>query len=271
MAGRVDGKVAVVTGGGSGIGRACALRFAEEGADVVIADINDAGGAESVRQVQALGRQAIFVSTNVVEEAACEAMAQVAVDQFGHVDILLAAAGGSGAPMDGADGDDRPRGFVDVGSGFVMNKPVKYWHHVIDVNLNGTMLSDRAVARRMIDGGIHGSIINVASSAAKIPSPGVADYCVAKAGVWMLTKVLARELGRYWIRVNAIGPGFTLTEGTSGFADDESRVQRLVKTQSLRRVGEPRDQADMALFLASGEADWVTGQLLHANGGVFTD
>jgi NAD(P)-dependent dehydrogenase (short-subunit alcohol dehydrogenase family) len=153
---------------------------------------------------------------------------------------------------------------------FIINKPVEYWEKVLAVNLTGVMLTNRAVAKKMVDGGVRGSIINIASGAAKIPLPGSADYCVSKAGVWMLTKVLALELASHGIRVNAIGPGFIETPMTATMREDEANVRRIVETTPLGRLGQPEDIANTALFLASDESSFWTGEILFPDGGLFT-
>ncbi len=140
---------------------------------------------------------------------------------------------------------------------------------MLNVNLTGVMLTDRAVAKRMIAGGRPGSIINIASGAAKIPIPGAAEYCVSKAGVWMLTKVLALEVAPQ-IRVNAIGPGFIQTPMTASMRANEEAVTRIVNTTPLKRLGEPVDIANTALFLASDEASFFTGEIIFPDGGLFT-
>ena len=152
----------------------------------------------------------------------------------------------------------------------LINKPVEYWEKVLSVNLTGVMLTNRAVARLMVENGWKGSIINIASGAAKIPIVGAADYCVSKAGVWMLTKVLALELAGYGIRVNAIGPGFIETPMTASMRADEERVRRLVAGTPLGRLGTPEDIANAALFLASDESSFFTGEILFPDGGLFT-
>jgi len=181
MAGRLEGKVAVVTGGASGIGRECALRFAGEGARVVIGDLDERRGSEVAAEI---GQGASFLRTDTSVEADCEALMEEAVRRHGKLDVLLAAAGISHALyVSGAEPsqvrDDREA----VG---VLTKPTEYWEKVLNVNLTGVMMCDRAAARRMMANG-GGSIINVASGAAKIPIAGAAEYCVSKAGVWMLT------------------------------------------------------------------------------------
>ena len=261
MAGRLEGKVAVITGGASGIGRATAELYADEGANIVIADLQDGAGA--VAAVRERGREATFVSTDTSDEAACEAMAEAAVEAFGAIDILVAAAGigHAGATPDVA---------ADPSSVLLVNQPVSSWQRVLDVNLNGVMLSDRAVARRMIEAGNGGTIINIASIMAKVPQVGVGPYCVSKAGVWMVTKVLAMELAPYDIRVNAIGPGFIDTPMTAGLKVSETGNWAMAITP-MRRMGVPDEVATTALFLASDDASFYTGALLHPHGGVFTD
>ena len=268
MPGRLEDRVAVVTGGASGIGRASALRFAEEGAHVVVADLNPERGAETVGAVKALGRKAAFVRTDTSSAADCEALASAAVAAMGRVDILLAAAGISHALYVSGEASESVQGTRDASH--LINKPVEYWEKVLSVNLSGVMLTNRAVARLMVENGWKGSIINIASGAAKIPIVGAADYCVSKAGVWMLTKVLALELAGYGIRVNAIGPGFIETPMTASMRADEERVRRLISGTPLGRLGTPEDIANAALFLASDESSFFTGEILFPDGGLFT-
>jgi NAD(P)-dependent dehydrogenase (short-subunit alcohol dehydrogenase family) len=268
MAGHMQGRVAVVTGGASGIGRACALRLAQEGADVVIGDLLLDGGKQTVSLVEGLGRRAHFVPTDTSREADCDALAAAAVERFGRIDALVAAAGISHAHyVSGQDDASRMR---DREAGFLLRKPVGDWERVLAVNLTGVMLSDRSVIRRMIELGTPGSIVNIASGAAKIPILGAADYCVSKAGVWMLTKALALEVAPHRIRVNAIGPGFIQTPMTAGIHTQPERREQILRGTPLGRLGEPEDIANAALFLASDESSFFTGQILHPDGGLFT-
>lgn len=267
MAGRLDGKVAIVTGGASGIGRACALRFAEEGARIVIGDLDEQRGAETVAELAAKGAQASFLRTDTSVEADCDALADEAVKRHGKLDILLAAAGISHALyVSGAEPSEVRGDRTAVG---ILTKPTEYWEKVLNVNLTGVMMCDRAAARRMMENG-GGSIINIASGAAKIPIAGAAEYCVSKAGVWMLTKVLALEIARNNIRVNAIGPGFIETPMTASMRSDEQRKQALINSIPLHRLGVPDDIANTALFLASDESSYFTGEILFPDGGMFT-
>ncbi len=267
MAGRLDGKVAVVTGGASGIGRACAERFVQEGARVVIGDLDEARGAEAAAELGLRGAQASFLRTDTSSEADCDALVAEAVRRHGKIDVLLAAAGISHALyVSGAETSEVRGDRTEVG---VLSKPTEYWEKVLNVNLTGVMMCDRAAARAMMNTG-GGSIINIASGAAKIPIAGAAEYCVSKAGVWMLTKVLALEVASANVRVNAIGPGFIETPMTASMRADEQRVQRLVSGIPLRRLGQPLDIANTALFLASDESSYFTGEILFPDGGLFT-
>jgi NAD(P)-dependent dehydrogenase (short-subunit alcohol dehydrogenase family) len=268
MAGRLQDRVAVITGGASGIGRASAIRFAEEGAHVVVADLNPDRGAETVAAVKALGRRSLFVRTDTSSNADCEALAAATVSEFGRIDALVAAAGISHALYVSGSEPADVRG--DREATFLVNKPIEYWEKVLNVNLTGVMLTNRAIARAMLDGGRPGSIVNIASGAAKIPIPGAGDYCVSKAGVWMLTKVLALELAPRQIRVNAIGPGVIETPMTASLRADEDRRRSLIAGTPLGRLGLPEDIANTALFLASDESSFFTGEILFPDGGLFT-
>ncbi|MGE0601991.1 MAG: SDR family NAD(P)-dependent oxidoreductase [Dehalococcoidia bacterium] len=267
MAGRLEGKVAIVTGGASGIGRQCALTFGREGAKVVIGDLDEKRGGEVVSEIKALGAEASFLRTDTSVEADCDGLADEAVRLHGKLDVCLAAAGISHALyVSGAEPSEVRGDRAAVG---VLTKPTEYWEKVLNVNLTGVMMTDRAAARRMMESR-GGSIINIASGAAKIPLAGAAEYCVSKAGVWMLTKVLALEVARNNVRVNAIGPGFIETPMTASMRSDEQRVQQLISTIPLRRLGQPEDIANTALFLASDESSYFTGEILFPDGGMFT-
>jgi NAD(P)-dependent dehydrogenase (short-subunit alcohol dehydrogenase family) len=263
---RLEGRVAVITGGASGLGRATARRFAEEGADVVLADLNPERGAEAKREIEAsFNRRAVFVQCDVGREEDIDALVRRAVDEFGHIDCLLAAAGVSNAQY--VSGEVR-NPLADPTANHLINKSVADWERVLKINLTGVMLTDRAVARHMIAKGIKGSIINIASIAARVALPGAADYNVSKAGVEMLTQVLAMELVEHGIRVNAIGPGFIETPMTQGFRDDPLGRQRIMELTPMGRLGQPIEIANTALFLASDESSYFTGQTLFPGGGM---
>lgn len=260
MAGRLAGKIAIITGGGSGIGRATALRFVAEGAAVCCADVNLENAARVVHELEAAGGRGLAIEVDTTDEAACAAMVARCVEAFGAVDVLVAAAGISGA---GA----RPAGGAPPMS--VLDFPTEAFRRVIDVNLYGVLFSDRAVARWLRDNGRPGSIINLGSVASKLPLPGGA-YSVSKAGVWMLTKVLAMELAPSGIRVNAIGPGYIDTPMTALLREDEARLRMVLARTPMGRLGRPEEVAATALFLASDESSYFTGEILHPAGGMYT-
>ena len=270
MAGRLQDKVAVVTGGANGIGRACCVRFAEEGANVVVADLDEAQGAETVRLVQEAGREARFIRTDTTKESDCLAVVQTAVDAFGGVDVCVAAAGISwGGYVSGQP--DPERSAEPPTARYIVEQPLENWEKVLDVNLTGVMLTDRAVARRMMEQARGGAIINIASIYAKRPNAGASAYSVSKAGVWMLTKIAALELVDHQIRVNAIGPGYVETFMTSGMGANEEMRRATLSEVPMRRMGTPLEIANTALFLASDEASYFTGEILHPDGGYYTE
>ncbi len=264
MAGRLEGKVAVITGGASGIGAACARRFAEEGADIVIGDLDPSRATDTIAAVEAVGRQAIAVATDTSSEADNLALADEAVARFGRIDCVLAAAGVSSADyVSGAEPETEP-----TSSRSILRQPLADWERVIAVNLTGVMLTNRACAAKMIETG-GGTIVNIASSAAAIPLRGGGDYCVSKAGVWMLTKVLALELVSRGVRVNAIGPGFIETPMTAIARTNPAAETAMKRMTPMRRLGQPEEIASTALFLLSDDSSYITGQLLFPNGGMF--
>ncbi|CAN5422414.1 SDR family oxidoreductase [soil metagenome] len=275
--GRLQDKVAVVTGGGNGIGRACCERFAEEGADVVVADLLDEAGAEVTKEVEARGRSALYVHLDASSPPGNEELVRAAVERFGHVDVLVTAAGISHADYRSGDRsqdgemltramqaqEDPSRRLLDLG--------VAEWQKVLDVNPTGTFLAVQATARQMVAQGTGGVIVTIASVAAKHPEAGPASYAVSKAGVWMLTKSAARSLGPAGIRVNAIGPGFIETNMTAMVKTVPQIQEMFLAGLPLRRLGTPREVADCALFLAGEESSYFTGEILHPDGGFFTD
>ena len=257
--GRLDGKVALITGGGSGIGRACAVRFAAEGARVCIADLALERAAEAAHDIDASGGEAIAVQVDTSDEPACETMVARCIDAFGAVDVAVAAAG-IGTARPASDQGEQPYTALTV--------PVEQFRRVLDVNLYGVLFTDRAVGRWLLANHRGGSIINIASIAAHVPLPGGA-YSVSKAGVWMLTKVLAQELAPAGVRVNAIGPGWIETPMTAGLRDDEARLRWALGLTPMGRMGRPDEVAATALFLASDESSYFTGEILRPSGGIF--
>jgi NAD(P)-dependent dehydrogenase (short-subunit alcohol dehydrogenase family) len=273
--GRLDGKVAVVTGGANGIGRACCERFAEEGADVVIGDVQPADA--TVAAVEASGRRAAVRHLDAANPSDNEALMRAAVDELGGLDIVVTAAGISHARYRSGDVDAErarltaaSRQFADPAHQFAA-VALEEWQAVLDVNLTGTFLAVQAAARQMLALGRGGSIITIASIAAKHPDAGPLAYGVSKAGVWMLTKQAAGSLGPSGIRVNAIGPGYIDTNMSAVLKEMPGVLDGIVAALPLRRMGRPVDVANAAVFLASDEASYFTGEILHPDGGFVTD
>ena len=254
---RLDGKNALITGAASGIGRASALRFAQEGANVAIADRQAAAAEQTAGEVRKLGRKAVAITVDVSNPAQVQTMVDRAAKELGGIDIVLAAAGVSAANY----------GEGKIESKFLNELPFDEWRKVMSINLDGVFLTCAAVAREMIKQGRGGRIIAISSGAAKVPLRGSGDYCVSKAGVWMLMKCMALELGRYKITANAIGPGVIDTPMTKDMQGDP-RFERMINRTPLKRIGKPEDVANTALFLASDEGSFFSGSILHPDGGV---
>jgi len=247
--GRLSGKVALITGGANGIGQAVALRFAEEGAKILVADLSP--GDKTVELITAAGGEAASMIVNTTDEAQVEAMVPEAIKHFGRVDIGVFAAGIRLDPIP------------------VLELETATYQRMIDINMTGVMRSARALARHLVAQGEGGSIVNLASTAGLIPIEGSMPYCMAKAGIIMMTKVMALELAKTGVRVNAVAPGFTAT-AMWDFAEDSPENQWAMSMTPMGRVGQPREQADACLYLASDEASYVTGQVLVSAGGQYT-
>lgn len=247
MAGRLDGKVALITGGASGIGRGAADRFVEEGAKVFLTDLNAELLAEAE---QDLGDAVAVATGDVREEAAVEGWVAACVERFGRLDAAVNCAG--------------------VGAfGAVTDLSVDDWDTVVDICLKGVFLSVKHEARAIAAGG-GGAIVNVASLNARQPAEGMSAYCAAKAGVEMFTKVAAMELGPQGIRVTAVAPGLVDTPLTQFQRDIPALREEYVENTPMKRVGTTKDVADAALFLVSDEATWVSGDLLLVDGAAHT-
>jgi NAD(P)-dependent dehydrogenase (short-subunit alcohol dehydrogenase family) len=277
--GRLAGQVAVVTGAGNGIGRASAIRFAEEGAAVVCADVQLAAAHATVQTIIDCGGRAIGIDGDAASQVANEAIAQLAIDTYGRLDVLLTAAGISHADYRSGDTENEVKyitknlEMVETPWRVFTEFELASWQRVIDVNLTGTFLAMQSCVARMIEAGNGGRVVTIASIAAKDPDAGPLAYTVSKAGVWMLTKKSARQLATAGIRVNAIGPGFIETNMTAlikMLPDEQAQAAYLGKIP-MGRVGQPREIANVALFLASEESSYMTGEILHPDGGWFTE
>ena len=261
--GRLEGKVAVITGGASGIGLACAKRYAEEGAEIVISDIGATRLENATEEIRkSTNGQVRYCEADVCFEEQIAELMQRAVQDCGRIDTVLAAAGVATAGyVSGAQNESADHPLIE--------QPLEDWNRVLAINLTGVMLTNRLAARHMIDQHINGTIVNIASTAARVALPGAVDYCVSKAGVAMLTHAFAMEMVEHGIRVNAIGPGFIRTPMTQGLADTDDGRERMISMTPMGRVGEPLEMANTALFLASDESSYTTGATLYPNGGMY--
>ena len=271
MTGRMSEKVSIITGGASGIGRACCLRFAEEGAKIVVADINLERAEAVADEVAAAGGEAIAVTVDTAMPEEVAAMASNAVEAFGRIDACVAAAGISHAGYISRDADEQVSADRhDRNDMMLIDKSLSNWQRVLDVNLTGVMLTNLLVAQQMAKSE-GGAIVNIASVAGKTALMGDSEYCVSKAGVWMLTKCGAIELARHGIRVNAVGPGYIKTSMSGAATSNEAWVEGRIKETPLRRLGEPSDIANACLYLCSDEASFVTGEIIFPDGGLIAD
>jgi NAD(P)-dependent dehydrogenase (short-subunit alcohol dehydrogenase family) len=245
---RLENQRAMITGAADGLGRAIARAFAMEGASVVIFDIDEAKAQALAEELTAAGRRAVAVCGSVTEVVDIERAFDRADEMFGGIDILVNNAGVSGV-MPSLEVTD------------------EFWRRVIEIDLTGVFMCSRAAGRRMV-AQASGVVVNIASIFGELAAPERLAYCVAKAGVCMLTKVLATEWGSHGVRINAVAPGYVHT----ALVDDLAAKGRLNlaavrKRAPLGRMGEPDEIAELCVFLASPQAAFITGQIYRIDGG----
>ena len=243
---KLQGKVALITGGAQGIGKAIALLFAREGAAVVVADINLEKARETCREIESLGRGTLAVGGNVADAKEAETMVQEAIKQFGRLDILVNNAGVTRDQI-------------------LLRMKEEDWDLVMAVNLKGAFQCTKAALRPFLKQK-SGKVVNIASVTGQMGNAGQANYAASKAGLIGFTKSIAREYASRNIQVNAVAPGFIDTAMSQAIPQKDREI--LIRQIPLERLGTSEDVAEAVLFLASRAADYITGQVLNVNGGM---
>ncbi|WP_034760689.1 SDR family NAD(P)-dependent oxidoreductase [Rossellomorea vietnamensis] len=244
---RLSGRVSIITGGGGGIGRATALRFSDEGANVVVADLDESRGEETIRLIREKNGHAMYVRTNVRDSESMQELVHKTVEHFGSLDILVNNAGIGQSEVRSVDLEETE------------------WDDVLDTNLKSIFLGMKhSIPELMKKGGV---IVNVSSLLGLKGRKYVSAYNAAKGGVVLLTQNAALEYGKEGIRVNAVAPGIIDTNIIEGWKKDERKWSVISQSNALRRIGTPDEVASAILFLSSDEASFITGSTLSVDGG----
>jgi NAD(P)-dependent dehydrogenase (short-subunit alcohol dehydrogenase family) len=246
---KLKNKIAIITGGGRGIGRGMAIRFAAEGASVVLAQRDRSSADVTATEIRSNGGEALVVPTDVSQASQVDALTRKTLDRYGRIDILVNNAGIAG------------------GNGRFLELPFETWEHVIAVNLTGIFLCGQAVARGMVAQGIHGRIINIGSINSFAAEKETAAYAASKGGILLLTKAMAVDLAEYGIAVNCLCIGPVLVERNASLFNSEPLHTVLAKSIPVGRPGDPEEVAAAAVFFASDECTFVTGASLLIDGG----
>ncbi|MFX0560395.1 SDR family NAD(P)-dependent oxidoreductase [Tepidibacillus infernus] len=245
---RLDGKVAVVTGSGKGIGKAMALGLAEEGADLVIVARTEEDIQQTVLEVEQKGRKAIGISTDVKKKEEIEKMVAKTLDTFGKIDVLVNNAG------------------MNIRTP-ALDVPEEEWELIIQTNMKSVFLASQAVGKHMVEQK-SGSIINISSVAGQVALRTGVAYAATKAGIIQMTKTLALEWGKHDVRVNAIAPWYFRTPLTEKLLNNEDYYNEIISRTPLRRVGDVKELVGPAVFLASEASSYVTGHTIFVDGGM---
>lgn len=247
---KLAGKVALVTGSSQGIGRAIAERFAQEGADIIINYNRTPSGAEdALRIVEAAGRRGLIVKADLSSTAEVRKLVGSAIEHFGRLDILVNNAG------------------IETHAPFWEVKEEDY-DRVLNVNLKGVFFATQELVRHLMQTKRPGKIVNISSVHEELPFPNFAAYCASKGGLKMLTRNLSVELGPFGITINSIAPGAIETPINTKLLNDPQKLSALLTQIPLARLGKPNDVAGLAIFLASSDADYVTGSTYFVDGGL---
>ena len=245
---RVKDQVVVITGAAQGIGYGCAERFAAEGAKVVLSDIETGKGKEAADRLKLAGGETHFVACDVGDSGQVTALVDDTVKQYGRLDIMVSNAG-------------------TIHTAELLELKERDFDKVIRTNLKGAFLTGQTAARQMVDQGGGGAIINMSSVNAVLAIPNQIPYNVSKGGINQLTHVMALALAPHDIRVNAIGPGTIATEMAQVVLEDEAARKKIMSRTPMGRLGDPAEVAAIAVFLASAESSYITGQVIYCDGG----